>query len=144
MKKILVEFIRRGMIAWGFGPLVLAALYLILGRQTGLEVLTVEQVCTGIFSLSALAFVAGGMNCVYQIERLPLMVAILLHGGVLYIAYLVTYLVNGWLGWGTFPLVVFSVIFLLGYVAIWIVIYTVNRRKTEKINQILACNRREE
>ena len=94
MKKAVLEFIRRGFIACGFGPLVLAIFYLILQRQAAVQTLTVNQVCLGIFSLYALAFIAGGMNVIYQIERLPLMVAILIHGGVLYVSYLATYLIN--------------------------------------------------
>ena len=137
MKKHLVEFCRRGLVACGFGPLVLAVVYWILHIQGQLETLTVSQVCAGICSLSALAFVAGGMNIVYQIERLPLMAAILIHGCVLYISYLLTYLVNGWLQWGTAPLLVFTGIFLLGYLAIWAVIYSVTRRHTARLNEKL-------
>lgn len=137
MRKYIGEFCRRGLVACGFGPLVLALFYWILG-QTGLIVaLTVEEVCLGIFSLAVLAFIAGGMNCLYQIERLPLMLAILIHGGVLYGSYLFTYLVNGWLEWGTTPVLVFSLIFALGYLAVWAVIYCVTKKNTEKINAIL-------
>ena len=137
MKKNSLEFFRRGFIACGFGPIVLAIFYLILQHQGAVQTLTVDQVCLGIFSLSALAFIAGGMNVVYQIERLPLMVAILIHGGVLYISYLVTYLLNGWLKWGTAPILVFSGIFLLGYLAIWAIIYSVTKRNTEQLNELL-------
>ncbi|MBR5284040.1 MAG: DUF3021 family protein, partial [Clostridia bacterium] len=84
MRKHVLDFIRKGLTACGFGPPVLAVLYLILQKQGVVELLTVREVCLGIFSLTALAFVAGGMNVVYRIERLPLMWAILLHGGVLY------------------------------------------------------------
>ena len=120
MKRTVSEFIHRGLIACGFGPLVLAVVYLTLQRQCGVETLTVDEVCLGIVSLSALAFVAGGMNVVYQIERLPLMAAILIHGVVLYVSYLGTYLLNGWLAWGTAPIAVFTGIFAAVYVAIWI------------------------
>ena len=137
MKKNALEFLRRGLIACGFGPIVLAVFYLILQRQAAVETLTVSQVCLGIFSLSALAFVAGGMNVIYQIERLPLMVAILIHGAVLYISYLGTYLLNGWLDWGVTPILVFSGIFILGYLVIWAIIYSVTRRNTEKLNEML-------
>ncbi len=137
MKKNVLEFIRRGFIACGFGPIVLAIFYLILQHQAAVETLTVNQVCLGILSLSALAFIAGGMNVIYQIERLPLMVAILIHGGVLYISYLGTYLVNGWLEWGTTPILVFSGIFVFGYLAIWAIIYSITKRNTEKLNEIL-------
>ena len=66
MKGIVSDFIRRGIIACGLGPIILAVLYLILQHQGAINTLTVNQVCVGIFSLSALAFIAGGMNVVYQ------------------------------------------------------------------------------
>lgn len=137
MRKHGLDFIRKGLTACGFGPSVLAVLYLILQKQGVVELLTVHEVCLGIFSLTALAFVAGGMNVVYRIERLPLMWAILLHGGVLYGCYLATYLVNGWLEWGSTPIMVFSIIFVLGYLAIWAVIYTITKRNTERLNTML-------
>ena len=137
MKKIVKDFLLRGLVAAGFGPLILAALYLILQRHASLESLTVSQVCTGIFSLYALAFIAGGMNVVYQIERLPLMAAILIHGCVLYISYLGTYLLNGWLAWGITPFMVFTGIFVIGYFIIWAIIYCIIRRNARRLNAIL-------
>ena len=137
MKKNILDFFRRGFVACGFGPVVLAVLYLILKHKAEIEVLTVNQVCLGIFSLSALAFVAGGMNVIYQIERIPLMVAILIQGVVLYISYLGTYLLNDWLEWGTIPILVFSGIFVVGYVVIWVIIYSIIKKRTERLNMIL-------
>ena len=123
--------------ACGLGPIVLAVLYLILQQQGLLQTLTINQVCLGIFSLTALAFIAGGMNSIYQIERLPLMVAILIHGIVLYLSYLATYLLNSWLEWGIIPLLVFSGIFVIGYLVIWTIIYSIIRRNTKKVNEAL-------
>lgn len=137
MKKFVSEFLRRGLIACGLGPIVLAIVYWILQQTAAVETLTINQVCIGIFSLSALAFIAGGMNVIYLIERLPLMVAILIHGGVLYISYLATYLLNGWLEWGVTPILVFSGIFVVGYFAIWAIIYSIIKRNTEKLNEVL-------
>ena len=135
MKKLIREFIHRGLVACGFGPLVLAVFYLILHKQGLAETLTVREVCLGIFSLSALAFIAGGMNVVYQLERLPLTAAILIHGVVLYISYLATYLLNGWLKQGAAPLLLFTVIFVLGYLAIWAVIYTITKKNIKQVNE---------
>ena len=142
MKAHVLDFIRRGLIACGFGPIILAVCYLILQRQGAIDVLSVDQVCLGIFSLSALAFLAGGMNVLYQIERLPLMVAILLHGSVLYVGYLSTYLLNGWLKGGMTPILVFSGIFVFGYLAIWAVIYVVTQRRTQRINEMLRSKQK--
>ena len=143
MKKHMLEFLRRGLMACGIGPVVLAVLYLILGGNGTVESFTVEQVCTGIFSLTALAFLAGGLNSLYQLERLPLMVAIAIHGTVLYIGYLVTYLVNDWLEWGVLPVLVFTGIFIVGYLVIWAIIYTVTRKRTDRLNKLLMTSHRE-
>ncbi len=142
MKKYVLEFLRRGVVAFGFGPIVLAIIYLILQYTVGLQTLSVTEVYLGILSLSLLAFIAGGMNFIYQIERLPLMLAILIHGVVLYLTYLATYLLNGWLKQGTTPFLVFSVIFVFGYLVIWAIIYSCIRRNTAKLNEKLIEKQR--
>ena len=65
------------------------------------------------------------------------MVAIFIHGSVLYGGYLVAYLLNGWLEWSVIPLLVFTGIFIIGYLVIWAVIYSIIRRDAEKINVLL-------
>ena len=137
MKKFVLEFLRRGFIAAGIGPIVLAIVYLILQQSADVSALTVHEVCIGILSLTTLAFIAGGMNAIYQVERLPLMTAILIHGGVLYIGYLGTYLLNDWLGFGIIPIIVFTAIFVVGYIVIWAIIYSIIRRNTAKFNEML-------
>ena len=137
MKEKILEFVQRGLSACGLGPIVLAIIYLVLQQQDSLDFLTVNEVCTGIFSLTALAFIVGGMGVIYQIERLPLMVAILIHGCVLFASYLITYLVNGWLKSERIPVMMFTVIFVLGYLAVWAVIYTVTKQNTAKVNAML-------
>ena len=99
--------------------------------------LSINQVCIGIFSLAGLAFIVGGMNIIYQFERLPLMLAILIHGVVLYFSYLATYLINGWLDFGRTPIFIFTGIFVVGYLAIWAIIYAVTIRNTRKLNRLL-------
>jgi len=137
MKKFVLEFLHRGLIASGIGPIVLAIIYLILQQTAVVETLSVNQVCIGIVSITALAFIAGGMNAVYQIERLPLMLAILLHGGVLFISYLGTYLLNDWLDFGVISIAVFSAVFVVGYIVIWAIIYSIMKRNTAKLNKML-------
>ena len=137
MKKFVLEFLRRGFIAAWIGPIVLAIVYLILQYSADINTLTVHEVCIGIFSLTTLAFIAGGMNAIYQVERLPLMTAILIHGSVLYIGYLATYLLNNWLDFGIIPIIVFTAIFVVGYIVIWAIIYSIIKRNTAKLNEML-------
>lgn len=141
MRKNVKDFFRRGFIACGLGPVVLAVLYMILYSNGVVDTVSVPELCTGIFSLTALAFVAGGTNVVYRIERLPLAAAVLIHGVVLYASYLAVYLINGWLKWGRGPILVFTGIFAGGYFVIWLVIYTVTRRKTARLNEMLKETR---
>ena len=137
MKKYVLEFLRRGFIAASIGPIVLAIVYLILQQSADVSTLTVHEVCIGILSLTTLAFIAGGMNAIYQVERVPLMTAILIHGGVLYIGYLGTYLLNDWLDFGVIPIIVFTTFFVVGYIVIWAIIYSIIRRNTAKLNEML-------
>jgi hypothetical protein len=137
MKKIVKEFFRRGLIACGFGPVVLSIVYLVLQKNGVVNTLTVNEVCIGIFSITGLAFIAGAMNALYQIERLPLLMAILIHGVVLYFTYLGTYLLNDWLKLGWISFWVFTGIFVVGYMVIWVIIYSIIRKRATELNVIL-------
>ena len=137
MKNFWKEFLLRGLICAGGGPLVLAIIYSILGATGAVEYFTPKEVCAGILTITLLAFVAAGMTAIYQMEQLPLPTMILLHGGGLYIAYILTYLLNGWLLNQPKPILVFTGIFIAGYAVIWIIIYWIERAKTEKLNKKL-------
>ena len=137
MKKFLSGFFLRGMVAAAFGPPVLAVIYWILGLTGAAESLSPNEAALGILTIELLALVVGGMSAIYQQERLPLASAILIHGGVLYIAYIVIYLINGWLKRQIVPILVFSAIFLAGYALIWAFIYLFTKHRTKKINQSL-------
>lgn len=137
MKKFWREFLLRGLICAAGGPLVLAIIYGILGATGTAEAISPTEVCVGILTITLLAFVAAGMTAVYQMEQLPLATMILLHGGVLYIAYILTYLVNSWLQSSIMPIIVFTGIFAVGYALIWLIIYWVEKAKAEKLNTLL-------
>ena len=137
MKKFLSAFFLRGLVAAAFGPPVLAVVYWILGVTRAVESFSPNEVALGILTIELLALVVGGMSTIYQQEQLPLATAILIHGGVLYIAYILIYLINGWLQRKLMPILVFSVIFVTGYAIIWLFIYLFNKHRTKKINRNL-------
>lgn len=137
MKKFLKEFLLRGLICASGGPVVWAIIYGILGATGVAQTIAATEVCLAILTITLLAFVAAGMTAVYQMEQLPLPMMILLHGGALYIAYILTYLINGWLQKSLFPILVFTGIFVVCYAIIWLIIYCVEKAKTEKLNKIL-------
>ena len=137
MKKFWKEFLLRGLICAAGGPVVLAIIYGILGATDAVEALSPKEVCVSFLTITFLAFVAAGMSAIYQMEQLPLPIMILLHGGVLYIAYILTYLVNGWLQSQVQAILIFTGIFVAGYALIWLIIYLIERRKAEKLNKLL-------
>ena len=91
----------------------------------------------GILTIMLLAFIAAGMTAIYQLEQLPLPTMILLHGGALYIAYILTYLLNSWLKQQLIPIAIFTGIFVVGYGLIWLIIYWVEKAKTDALNKKL-------
>lgn len=140
MKKFWKEFLFRGLICAGGGPIVLAIIYGILGATGAVAYFSPKEVCMGILTITLLAFTAAGMTAIYQMEQLPLPTMILLHGGALYIAYILTYLLNGWLLHQLTPILIFTGIFVAGYALIWLIIYAVTKSKTEQLNKRLNKN----
>lgn len=137
MKKFWKEFLLRGLTCAAGGPLVLAVIYGILGATGTVEHIPPNEICMGILTITLLAFIAAGMTAIYQAEQLPLATMILLHGGGLYIAYILTYLINGWLLHSLIPILVFTGIFVAGYALIWLIVYQIEKAKAEKLNKLL-------
>ena len=137
MKKFWKEFLLRGLLCAAGGPVVMAIIYGIIGATGAVESLNPQKVCVEILSITVLAFVAAGMTAIYQMEQLPLPTMILLHGGALYLAYILTYLLNGWLRNQLTPILVFTGIFVVGYAVVWFIIYRIERSKAKQINEKL-------
>ena len=140
MKKFAKEFLLRGLIACGGGPVVLAIIYGILGATGTVSHLSLGEVCMGILTVTLLAFIVAGMTAIYQLEQLPLISAILIHGAGLYAAYILIYLLNGWLKQQLIPIAIFTAAFIAGYAVIWLIIYTLTKTKTDALNKKLMKN----
>ena len=91
MKKIVSKFFMRGLMASGFGPLVYGIVMLILYLCNVETTSFGIDIFKGIISTYLLAFMVAGFTVIWEIERLGLGFAILIHGTVLYICYLLMY-----------------------------------------------------
>ena len=140
MKKFAKEFVLRGLLAAGGGPVVLAIIYGILGKAEVVSSFSPNEVCMGILTVTLLAFTAAGMTAIYQLEQLPLICAILIHGAGLYTVYILIYLLNGWLQQRLIPIAIFTAAFLAGYAVIWLIIYRITKNNTDRINKKLKNN----
>lgn len=132
------NFIRRGLMAAGGGPVVLAIIYGILGLTGAAEALVPQKICLEILTVTLMAFIAGGIGVVYQMERLPLLAATAIHAMALYLDYLLIYLLNDWLSRSWQSVGLFTVIYVLGYALIWLGIVLSIRRKTASVNVALG------
>ncbi len=137
MKKYIIEFIKRGLMAAGFGPIVVSIVYLILGKTGVVSYFTPEEVALGMISSAILAFTVGGISMIYTVERLPVFTSALIHGLTLYTVYILVYLINGWLESQLVTVAVFTGVFFVGYGIIWLIIYTSVRNSAKKLNSRL-------
>ena len=138
--KYVREFLKRGMMAaWG-GPVILAIVYLVLEKCGVVTTLTVSQVVLAIISKTIMAFIAAGISFVYQVEQLPLAIATIIQMAVLYFDYLLFYRLNGWVP--IEGLITFTIIFVAGFVVIWLIIYfCAVRPSVRKLNERLNAEK---
>jgi hypothetical protein len=141
MNKLVKEFFLRGLVFSGMGPIIYAVVMLMLyfnGIDTNINGL---ELFIGVASTYLMVFVIAGVSIIWQIEKIGLAVAIPTHGGILYVSYLLTYIINGWIEINFISLLVFSLIFILGYISIWAVIYLTEKNKAKNLNEKLKSNR---
>ena len=137
MKKYALEFMKRGLMAAAGGPIILAIIYGSLGAAGVITSLSPAEVCMGILTVTLMAFIAAGISVVYQIERLPLLPATLIHAATLYADYLMIYLLNDWIPRSLAAIGIFTGIYAGGYAVIWLSIILSIKAKTARINRKL-------
>ena len=131
MKKFVKDFTLRGMIAAGFGPLILVSIYLGLQLSGIIISIPTSQVNLNIISSLILAFIAGGISAI------SLGVATLIDAIVIYLDYLIIYLINNWIKVQFIPLLIFTFVYIIGYLIIWAIIYHKVKSQVSSINQKL-------
>ena len=92
MKKYVIEFLKRGMLFGGFGPLMAGVVYLIISIYTEFTLSPVE-VFLAIISTYLLAFIQAGASIFNQMD-MPILKTMALHFSFIYIAYVSCYLIN--------------------------------------------------
>jgi hypothetical protein len=137
MNKHLKAFILRGLIFGGFGPIILAIVYFILGFTIDGFSLTGKEVFSAIISIYILAFIQAGCSVFNQIEDWPLMKSLFFHFTLLYLAYTGCYVFNSWIEFNAIALLIFTLVFVLiyfvTYATVVICIKTTKRRLNERL-----------
>lgn len=140
MNKHVKDFLLRGLIFGGFGPIILGIVYFILSLSLPSFNLNGSEVFVGILSTYVLAFLQAGVSVFNQIESWPLAKSLFFHFGILYLAYILCYLINSWIPFEWAIVGIFTAIFAVTYFVIWITVYLVVSKTSKALNnKIKTC-----
>ncbi len=138
MNKYVKEFLHRGLMFSGFGPIVAGIIYCVLSYTVKDFSLGGFDVFIAIISTYLLAFIHAGSSVFHQIEHWSVLKALFCQLGALYLIYLVCYLINSWLPFETSVVAIFTVVFVVGYLAIWGIVYLCVKNTSKKMSEKLV------
>lgn len=131
------EFIRRGFLFSGLGPVTAALVIFIISRFQENIQLDGIQVLIMTVSTFVLAFVQAGATVFNQIEHWSVPRSLACHFSSLYAVYVMCYLVNSWIPFNINVILVFTLIFVVSFFVIWTVVFLVVRHLSKKLNENL-------
>ncbi len=134
MNKHLKEFLKRGMLFGGFGPIIAGVVFLILDFTVSDFSLSGAEALLAIISTYILAFVQAGASIFNQIEHWPVAKSTAFHLGSIYLAYVGCYLVNSWIPFEPLVILVFTAVFIATYFIIWLTVYFITRAISRKMS----------
>lgn len=137
MNGYLKDFLHRGLIFGGFGPIVVAIVFLCISLADGSFSLTANQILLATVSSYLLAFIQAGVTVFNQIEHWSTVKSLLCHFVTLYAAYSVSYVVNSWIPFEPMVLVIFSAVFAVLFFVIWTIVYLSVRATSKRFNSQL-------
>ena len=137
MNKYVKQYLQRGLIFGGFGPIILGIVYAIL--EGGIPEFTISggEILLGIISTYVIAFVQAGSSVFNQIEHWPLAKSLAIHLGSLYAVYSAAYLINTWIPFEPIVLLIFTAIFLAVYFSVWLTVYFSVKVTSKKMSKRL-------
>ncbi len=137
MKKYIKDFVLRGLVAGGFGPIVAAVIYFIISLNIEDFSLSGAEVLIAVISTYLLAFVQAGANIFYEIEHWSMGRSLVCHALTIYTAYVSCYLLNAWIPFEIGVLAFFTAIFAVIYIVIWLAVYLIIRKTSQRMNEKL-------
>ena len=139
MKKYVNEFLTRGLMFGGFGPLILAIIYYFISVFNKDVLFVGKEILLGVVSVYLLAFVHAGASVFNQIEEWGLNKSIGFHFGALYVVYSFCYLINSWIPFDLKVFGIFTGIFVAVYAVVWIIVYLIVNKTSKKLNDSLKA-----
>lgn len=137
MNKYLKEYLRRGFMFSGLGPVVVSVVCFVISLAEKDFSLTGTQILMAVISTYFLAFIQAGASVFNQIEHWSIPKSLLCHFSSLYAAYLLCYLVNSWIPFDMTVVIIFTLIFIVTFFVIWTIVYFTVKKLSRKLNKNL-------
>lgn len=137
MNKYLKEFLHRGLMFSGFGPVILGIIFCVLSYTIQDFSLSGVEALTAIISTYMLAFIHAGASVFNQIEHWPLLKSITCHFSTLYLAYTTCYLLNSWIIFEPMVILIFTAVFVIVYILVWAIVLISLKLTSQKLNKKL-------
>lgn len=135
MNKYFKDFLHRGLMFGGFGPIILGIIFLIVSKTSANFSITVSQILIGIISTYMIAFLQAGASVFNQIDGWSVPKSTFFHFLTIYIAYVGAYLLNSWLPFDLKVILIFTLIFIVVYLVIWLTVVISLKIVSKKLNR---------
>lgn len=137
MNKYLKQFLIRGLLFGGFGPIIAGFVFMIIGFVQANLSLEGWQIFLAIVTSYLLGFISAGASVFEQIEEWSTVKSMLIHCITIYVIYLVTYLVNSWIPLKWEVILIFSIGVISGFLLIWLFAYLLSKHCSKSLNKKL-------
>lgn len=137
MNRYVKDFLHRGLLFGGFGPIVAGIVFLILQYTLPNFSLGGNEIFLATLSTYLLAFVQAGASVFNGIEHWPLAKSLGIHFVTLYLSYSLCYIVNRWIPFQPMVLLIFTAIFAAAYLIIWGTVYLCVKKTSKRFNKRL-------
>lgn len=136
-KEDIKEFLKRGFAFGGLGCIVVGFIYWMVSLSIKDLNLQGWQIFLAILSGYVIAFIHAGTSVFHQIESWSPLKSTTLQLLFLYVTYLGLYLLNSWIPFKLSVVLIFTGLFIVGYLIIWLIILLIVRKSVKRINKQL-------
>lgn len=138
MNRYLKEFLHRGLIFGGFGPIILGIIYAVLQKTDKDFSLNGTEILIAIVSIYLLAFIQAGSTVFNQIESFSIPKSMFCHLSLLYVTYISCYLLNSWLPFEPKIILIFTLVFIAIYFVVWATVVVTLKMVSRRLNKRLG------
>ena len=137
MNRYVKQFLHRGLIFGGFGPVILGIIFYFIDLSGTDLMLDGGSILLAILSIYVLAFVQAGASVFNQIEHWSVGKSLFFHFSSLFLVSCLTYILNSWIPFEPAVLLIFCLVFVAVYFATWLTVYFSTKAYTKRLNNKL-------